>query len=218
MKSDLELQRIVMDELTWEPSIDVAHIGVSVESGVVCLSGQVKSFAEKWAAGRATQRIADVRAVTDEIVVKPAGEHFRSDAAIARAVLDSLEWNSLVPSDRIKVLVENGWVVLDGIVEFHYQREEAESAVRNLVGVRGLTNQLLVKSFVHPADAKTQIERALERSAEIDAGKISVEASGNKVTLRGDVRSWAERGDAEHAAWSAPGVSEVKNEIRIRPY
>jgi len=215
MESDLELQRKVMDELAWDPSVDAANIGVSVDSGIVSLNGHVKSFAEKWAAERVAQRVSNVKAVTDELVVNLPGEYQRSDTDIARAAVNSLDWNSLVPRDKIKVLVDNAWITLDGEVEYFYQKEEAECAVRNLLGVRGVTNEIQIKPLVRPSDLRNKIEQALERAAELDAKKISVEANQGKVTLRGKVRSWAERSEAEHAAWAAPGVTNVKNEIRV---
>lgn len=215
MASDLDLQRIVLDELTWDPSVDAANIGVSVESGIVALNGHVKSFAEKWAAEKVAQRVAHVKAVTDELIVKLPGDHERTDTDIARAAVNALDWNAIVPRDRIKVLVENGWITLDGEVEFFYQKEEAEYAIRNLLGIRGVVNTIRIMPLVRPSDIRTKIEKALERAAELDAKKISVEANQGKVILRGKVRSWAERSEAEHAAWAAPGVSDVKNEIRV---
>jgi osmotically-inducible protein OsmY len=215
MPSDIELQRIVQDELAWDPSIDAANIGVTAKSGIVSLNGYVKSFAEKWTAEKAVQRVANVKAVTDELIVDLPGEHQRTDTDIARAALNSLEWNSLVPRDVIKVLVDNGWITLDGEVEFFYQKEEAEYAVRNLLGVKGVVNTIRIKPLVRPSDIRNKIEKALERAAELDAKKISVEANQGNVILRGKVRSWAERSEAEHAAWAAPGVTNVENEIRI---
>jgi osmotically-inducible protein OsmY len=215
MTSDLELQRSVLDELTWDPSVDAANIGVSVDSGIVALNGHVKSFAEKWAAERVAQRVSNVKAVTDELVVKLPGDHERSDSDIARAALNALDWNSIVPNHRIKVLVDDGWITLDGDVEFFYQKEEAECAVRNLLGVRGVVNTIRIMPLVRPSDIRQKIEKALQRAAELDAKKISVEANQGNVVLRGKVRSWAERTEAEHAAWAAPGVTNVKNEISI---
>lgn len=215
MMSDLELQRKVMDELAWDPSVDAANIGVSVGSSIVSLNGHVKSFAEKWAAERVAQRVSKVKAVTDELIVKLPGEYQRSDEDIALAAVNSLDWNSLVPRGKIKVLVDHAWITLDGDVEYFYQKEGAEYAVRNLLGVRGVTNEIQIKPIVRPSDVRNKIEQALERAAELDAKKISVEANQGKVILRGKVRSWAERSEAEHAAWAAPGVTDVKNEMRI---
>lgn len=215
MRGDKDLQRDVMAELAWEPRVDAAEIGVSVESGIVILNGTVKSFPEKWAAERAAQRVKGAKAVTDEIAVKLSGDSERDDTDIARAAVNALEWNSAVPRNQVKVLVEKGWVTLEGTVEFHYQRTEAEIAVRYLLGVRGVTNQITVKPSVSATIVKGQIETALERAAEIDAKKIVVETHGNQVVLRGNVKTWAERDQAEHAAWAAPGVASVQNRIEI---
>jgi osmotically-inducible protein OsmY len=215
MRGDIELQRDVIAELAWEPRVDAAEIGVSVESGIVILNGTVKSFPEKWAAESAAQRVKGAKAVTDEIAVKLSGDTERSDTDIARAAVNALEWNSAVPRNQVKVLVEKGWITLEGTVEFHYQRTEAEIAVRYLLGVRGVTNQIAVKPSVSATIVKGQIETALERAAEIDAKKIVVETHGNQVVLRGNVKTWAERDQAEHAAWAAPGVASVQNRIEI---
>jgi osmotically-inducible protein OsmY len=215
MRTDKELQQHVMDELTWEPSLDAAQIGVSVDSGVVMLSGTVRSYSEKWAAERGAERVKGVRAVTDEIAVKLPGDTERSDSDIAGAAVNSLELNALVPRNRVKVVVEKGWIRLEGSVEFRYQRTEAEMAVRNLVGVKRVFNAINVKPLVSPAIVKGQIERALERAAEMDAKEIIVETHGNQVVLRVSVKSWREREQAEHAAWGAPGVTNVQNRIEV---
>ena len=215
MKLDKELQQQVMDELAWEPSIDAAEIGASVDSGVVMLSGTVRSFPEKWAAERAAERVKGVRAVADEIVVKLPGAFQRDDTDIARAALNTLEWNASLPHGRLKVVVQNGWITLDGTVERFFQKSEAERVVRNLLGARGVINRIAVKPVISPADVRNQIARALERTAEVDAKRISVEIQGTKVVLRGAVKSWLEREAAERAAWAAPGVASVENVIEI---
>jgi osmotically-inducible protein OsmY len=215
MKTDSKLQRDVLDELAWEPSVDAAEIGVSVENGVVILNGTVKSLNEKWTAERVAQRVEGVRAVTDELVVKLAGDSQHSDADIAQAAVNALDWNASVPHNRVKVLIENGWVTLQGGVEYHFQKDAAEGAVRNLKGVKGVSNLIAISPRASAGDVKNKIEKALERAAQIDARKISVEATDGKVILRGNVRTWAEREEAERAAWAAPGVSNVQNDIRV---
>jgi osmotically-inducible protein OsmY len=215
MKTDKELQQDVLDELVWEPSVDAAEIGVSVENGVVILNGTVKSLTEKWTAERVTQRVEGVRAVTDELAVKLAGDGQHTDADIAQAAVNALDWNASVPRNRIKVLIENGWVTLDGSVEYHFQKDAAEGAIRNLKGVKGVSNMIAIKPRVSAVDVIHAIKKALHRAAQVDAEKISVEANAGKVILRGNVRTWAEREEAERAAWAAPGVSNVQNDIRI---
>jgi len=215
MKTDTELQQDVLDELVWEPSVDAAEIGVSVQNGVVTLNGTVKSLTEKWAAERVAQRVNEVRAVTDGLVVKLPGDSERSDTDVARAVANALDWDPSVPRNQIKVLVEHGQVTLQGSVEYRYQKVAAESAVRHLKGVKGISNFISINPRVSAKDVKHKIEMALERAAQVDAKKIAVEAADGKVILRGNVRTWAEREEAEQAAWAAPGVSNVQNDIRI---
>lgn len=216
MKTDTELQHAVMEALAWEPSVDAAEIGVSAESGIVTLSGVVKSLPQKWAAEKAVQRVAGVKAVTDEIVVKLPGETEFYDTDIARAAVNALDWNASVPRGSVKVVVRHGWVALEGTVQFHYERVAAEYAVRSLTGVRGVTNLITVQPpETSPSDIKHRIEQALERAADLDAQTISVEAKQGRVLLRGTVDSWKEREEAEWAAWAAPGVSHVDNEILV---
>jgi osmotically-inducible protein OsmY len=216
MRTDTELQRGVMDALAWEPSIDSAGIGVSTESGIVMLTGTVKSLPQKWTAVRVAQRVAGVKAVSDAIMVKLPGDSERSDADIARAAVNALDWNVSVPRNRVKVVVEHGRITLEGELQYHYEKVAAERAVRHLIGVTGVSNQISVRPpKVSAGEIKQRIEQALERAAELDAGKISVEADNGKVTLRGTVNSWTERDEAEWAAWAAPGVSRVENDLRI---
>ena len=214
MKSDIELRRDVEQELEWEPSIDARRIGVSVADGIVTLTGVVDSYSEKWKAERVVERLAGVRGIANDIVVEPTAE--RSDTDIAKAAVDALKWNVLVPSEKIKVKVNKGWVRLTGEVNWDYQRRAAERAVRDLPGVKGITNLISVVPSVAPDHVKKKIEEALTREALLDAKGIEVDVSGSTITLRGTVRSWAERREAEMAAWSAPGVSEVRNEISVR--
>jgi osmotically-inducible protein OsmY len=215
MKTDSELQRDVQDELAWEPSVDAAEIGVSVENGVVILNGTVKSLTQKWTAERIAQRVEGVRAVTDELVVKLAGDSQHTDADIAQAAVNVLDWNMSVPPNHVKVLVQNGWITLGGSVEYHFQKMAAENAVRHLKGVKGVSNLIGVNPRVSAGDVIHAIKKALHRAALVDAEKISVEANAGKVILRGNVRTWAEREEAERAAWAAPGVSAVQNDIGI---
>jgi len=215
MKTNSELQRDVLDELAWEPSVDAAEIGVSVDNGVVILNGTVKSLTQKWTAERIAQHVDGVRAVTDELVVKLAGDSQHTDADIARAAINVLDWNTSVPPNRVKILVQNGWITLEGSVEYHFQKIAAESAVRHLKGVKGVSNLIGINPRVSAGDVIHAIKKALHRAAQVDAEKISVEASAGKVILRGNVRTWTEREEAERAAWGAPGVADVQNEIRI---
>jgi osmotically-inducible protein OsmY len=214
VKNDAELKQDVEMELRWEPSVHAEQIGVSVKNGVVELDGHVDSFYEKWNAERAAERVASVQAVASEIKVDLPSSAARTDEDIARTAMLHLEWNYSVP-DTVKVKVTDGWVTLEGNSDWQYQKEAAEDAVRPLKGVKGVINQITVKPRVTASDIKVKIEEALKRNAATDAGKIRVEASGGAVTLRGQVKSWTERVAAEHAAWSAPGVNKVDDQILI---
>ena len=215
-KSDDQLQRDVTEELHWDPSVGRAEIGVATRDSVVTLTGQVDSFAKRWAAIKAAERVSGVRAVADEMTVHLPTDYKRTDTDIAHAVANALRWDIEIPEDKIKARVDDAWVSLDGEVEWDYQRMAALRAVRNLTGVRGVTNNINLKPRAFAPEVKTRIESALKRTAEADASRISVLATDGEVVLRGKVHSWSARSDAERAAWSAPGVSRVKDELVVQ--
>jgi osmotically-inducible protein OsmY len=215
-KSDSQLQQDVLQELKYEPSVSASQIGVTAKDGIVGLTGNVPNYAAKYAAAHAAERVAGVKAVTDELKVDLPAYHVRNDEDVARAAVNALEWDVWAPADRIKVRVDGGWITLEGEVEYKYQQDAAEDAVCNLTGVKGVTNMVTLKRpEISPAEVKTSIEQALRRAAEIDADKIHVSVVKDKVVLNGKVSSWAERQEAERAAWSAPGVNEVVDYLDI---
>lgn len=217
MKTDQQVQRDVMNELRWEPSVIETHIGVSVNGGVVTLNGHVPSYGERSGAETAVKRVLGVRAIANELVVKLASDRTRNDEDIATACVNALRAHGAVPDDKIQVVVHGGWITIEGTVEWQYQRAAAGQALHNLIGIQGIANQIEVMPHASARKIKDDIEAALVRSAEIDAAHITVETTGDKVILRGQVRSLAEKNEAQHAAWSAPGVSEVENEILVAP-
>jgi osmotically-inducible protein OsmY len=218
-RTDEQIQRDVLEELKWDARVQPNEIGVAVKDGIVTLTGWVDSYTKKWAAEDAAKRVRGVKAVANDIEVRLPSSAERTDADIAAAALHALEWDAFVPVDKVEVTVSKGWLTLRGEVEWAFQKEDAERLVRRLAGARGVTNLIAVKPYARPlsSELKRKIEEALVRSAETDAQRITVEAQGNKVILRGKVRSWAERQEAERMAWSAPGVTEVENGILIEP-
>lgn len=215
MRSDSQIQLDVIDELRLDPALGGAEIAVATKAGVVTLAGAVDTFARKYAALRAAERVIGVRAIADEIRVVLPDAHCRPDTELAHAVLNALRWDVEVPSDRITARVDEGWVWLDGEVDQPLEKAAAERAVRYLTGVRGVTNNLHANAKAFGPDIRKRIEDALKRNAEADAKRISVETSDGTVTLRGTVRSWAERADAERAAWASPGVTRVNDQLAV---
>jgi osmotically-inducible protein OsmY len=216
VKTDLQLKADVMAELDWDPSINSTHVGVAVKDGVVTLTGHLDTYAEKFAIERAVQRVRSVKGIAVEIDVKLDPSHRRSDSDIAAAAESAFKWQALVPPDRIRVMVEKGWVTLTGELDWDYQRCEAEKAVRILTGVVGVSNGITLKPVAAPADVSKRIRDALVRHAMNEAKLLEVTVKSDTVTLHGTVDSWSERAAAASAAWSAPGVAKVINEIKIQ--
>ncbi|MBN9510006.1 MAG: BON domain-containing protein [Alphaproteobacteria bacterium] len=221
MSDDQSLRAAVVAELEWEPSVDAAHIGVSAKNGVVTLSGFVDSYPAKAAAERAARRVRGVRAIAEEIEVRLPNDQKHADDEIAGRALQIFAWDVEVPHERIRVKVEHGMVTLEGSVAYQFQRAAAEADIRRLGGVRGVVNLIRVAESADrrpdPDVIREKIERALRRNAELEAGRLAVDVEGGRATLRGSVETWWERDLAEGAAWAAPGVSQVRNEIDVRP-
>ena len=217
MRPDSEIKKDVEDELRWDPDIDATDVGVSVKNGVVTLTGYVRSYLQKTEAERDAKRVAGVVGVANDLEVRLPFINKRPDPEIARDTVSAIQNELPYSSQFIKVVVKDGWVTLEGDLEWNYQRERAEKAARNVRGVMGVTNSISLRPRAAPHEIKRKIEDALKRSAEVDASRIEVEANGGEVTLRGTVRSWAEREEAERATWAAPGVTRVQNRIVVSP-
>ncbi len=215
MISDLQLRQDVLDELEFEPSINAAHIGVAANRGVITLTGFVTNYAEKAAAERAVRRVKGVKAIAEEIEVRLPSDTKRSDDEIAARTLDILKWQVGLPADRITVKVEKGIVTLTGEVDWQFQKTDAAHVVHKLNGVANVVNQIRVASPLRASEVKEKIQKALERSADVEASRITVQTEGGRVVLSGKVRAWYERDIAERAAWSAPGVTEVQDHLTI---
>jgi osmotically-inducible protein OsmY len=213
--SDATLRNNVIEELGWRPNIRSEHIGVTAENGVVTLSGHVPTYSEKYSAEQAAKGVAGVRAVVEKLEVRFPGTNATADDEIARRALDSLSWNTLVPANSVQVKVENGWITLSGTVDWQYQKNAAEAGIRTLAGVIGVENSIVLKAKPQASDVKLRIEQALLRNAELDGKSIRVFVNGGAVTLEGTVDSWAARERAEDAAWMAPGVTSVKDQLVI---
>jgi osmotically-inducible protein OsmY len=212
-RTDQEIQTDVLAELRWDLGTPAKDIGVAVKDGVVTLTGTVDTYLNKWRAEQAAHHVTGVTAVANDVAVRTIGE--RTDSDIAAAAVHALKWNTSIPADKIHVTVDKGWVTIKGEVEWQYQKQEVERVIRPLWGVKGVSNLITVKPLASPADLKRKIEDALIRSAQVDAKSITVEVQGSKAVLKGRVRSWAEREEAERTAWLAPGIAAVDNQISL---
>jgi osmotically-inducible protein OsmY len=217
MRSDSDIERDVRDELKWNPDLDATDIAVSVKGGVVTLAGYVKSYSDKYEAEAAAKRVVGVSGVANDLEVRLPSVDQRPDPDIARDAVAAVKAHMPISSENIKVVVQNGWVTLEGRVEWQYQRQTAENAVHRIKGVKGVTNLIQLKPRVQPEEVKKKIEEAFRRNAEVDANRIIVETNGSEVILKGSVRSWIEREEAERVAWSAPGVTRVDDRIIVSP-
>ena len=217
MKSDHEIELDVKDELQWDPNLDATDIAVSVKKGVVTLAGFVRNYADKYEAESAAKRVAGVLGVANDIEVRIPSVDERPDPEIARDAVAAIKSQLPISSEHIKVIVKDGWVTLEGRVEWQYQRNTAETAVRRIKGVRSVSNLIQLKPRAQPSEIKRKIQDAFKRSAEVDANRITVEANGGEVVLKGTVRSWVEREEAERVAWAAPGVTKVEDRIVVSP-
>ena len=213
--TDNSLKQAVLDELQWEPRVNAAHIGVAAKDGVVTLTGNVGSYAEKLAAERATGRVYGVKGVAEELIVRYPFDNKVDDTDIAQKALQVLSWDIEVPNDKVKVKVEKGWVTLSGNLDWYFQRTAAEADVRKLQGVTGVINNIVIKPPVQASAVQDKIKAALKRNAQIEADNITVTTDGGKVTLSGKVDTWYERNLVESTAWSAPGVTQVDDHLVV---
>jgi osmotically-inducible protein OsmY len=217
MKSDEEIERDVREELKWDPDLDAEDIAVSVRNGVVTLAGFTRSYTDRLEAEAAAKRVAGVHAVANDIEVRLPVIDQRPDPDIARDAVAALKAELPISHDKIKIIVKDGWVTLEGAAEWQYQKTTADNSVRKVKGVKGVTNVITVKPKVQPSDLQRKIMEAFKRNAEVDANRITVEANGSEVILKGTVRSWIEREEAERVAWSAPGITKVEDRIVVSP-
>jgi len=213
--NDSTLKRDIIDQLEFEPHVDANDIGVAVDDGIVTLTGHVPSYSQRIAVERAVSRIKGVRGIAEEIEVRTPARDGTHDDEVAKRVANTMKWSTLVPDGRVQVRVQDGWVTLTGSLEWNYQKNGAADAVRNLRGVRGVNNFITLAPKPASGDVKQRIEDALRRQADVEADKIQVEVSENKVTLRGAVRALSERSAVEEAAWSAPGVHQVEDHLTV---
>jgi osmotically-inducible protein OsmY len=215
MKTDIQIQKDVMDQLRWDPFLNSSAIGVAVKNGIVTLSGRVDSYLKKVAVENAAKKIAGVKAIAEDIQIGISPENQRTDAEIAEAILNALKWHSAIQEEKIKIKVENGHVKLEGEVDWEFQRNNVKFSIEHLTGVRSITNLITVKPAITPTDIQKKINAAFHRNATIDAGNITAEVIGSRVILSGKVRSYVEKEDAANAAWSAPGIMSVDNNLQI---
>jgi osmotically-inducible protein OsmY len=215
MKTDAQIKQDVIDQLKWQNDVDETQIGVTVKDGLVTLTGLVFSYPIKLAVEDAVKKVAGVKAIAEDIKVGYLSEQNKTDTEIANSVLNAIEWNASIPNDRVLVEVENGWITLSGTLEYAYQRDAAKRTVEYPTGVKGVTNNIILKQVIDPKDVQEQIKNAFERSALIDAQGISIETSDHAVKLKGRVRSIIEKEEAQKAAFNAPGVYAVQNELKV---